>query len=214
MGGLSFLLRSFGVGLKGSIFDILTILFSYFIALFFRHRISRVLKYLSRQACKLVTGKFVSFSLSVLKFLFLGDGGGGDVSCFIVALFFRQDSFSGGDWIDLGDGGYLSGEGEHGGRGGGVGLGGGGGRAVTKYSIKDLSKLTQFFLFGYLADVEVHGEDEHGELRGGGAGPERGGDGLGGGVGLGGGGGLGRVSKVGGGGGYLSREDARGGGGG
>ena len=74
-----------GLKLKGSIFDILNILFSYFIiALFFR-RFSRVLKfidlYLSRQACKLsfirVTGKFVSFSLSVLKFVFLGDGGGG-----------------------------------------------------------------------------------------------------------------------------------------
>ena len=125
MGGLkvSFLLRSFGIGLKGSIFDILNILFSYFMALFFLHRISRVLKfidlYLSRQACKLVTGKFVSFSLSVLKFVFLGDGGGGNVSCFIIALFFRQDSFSGGDWIGLGDGGYLSGKGEHGERGGG-----------------------------------------------------------------------------------------------
>ena len=46
-------------------------------------------------------------------------------------------------------------------------------------------------LGGYLAEVEVHGEDEHGELGGGGAGPERGGDGLGGGVGLGGDGGLG-----------------------
>ena len=34
---------------------------------------------------------------------------------------------------------------------------------------------------GYLAEVEVHGEDEHGELGGGGAGPERGGVGLGGG---------------------------------
>ena len=75
---------------------------------------------------------------------------------------------------------------------------------------------------GYLAKVEVHGEDEHGELGGGGAGPERGGDGLGGGVGLGGGGGLtglegggGRISNVGigGGGGYLSGGDARGGGG-
>ena len=37
-----------------------------------------------------------------------------------------------------------------------------------------------------LAEVEVHGEDEHGELGGGGAGPERGGGDLGGGVGLGG----------------------------
>ena len=46
-----------------------------------------------------------------------------------------------------------------------------------------------------MAEVEVHGEDEHGELGGGGAGPERGGDGLGGGVGLGGGGGLGGAVK-------------------
>ena len=89
MGGLnlSFLLSSFNIGLNievGSIFDILNILFSYFIiALFFRHLFSRVLKfidlYLSRQACKMlfirVTGKFISFSLSVLKFVFLGDGG-------------------------------------------------------------------------------------------------------------------------------------------
>ena len=57
------------------------------------------------------------------------------------------------------------------GLGGGVGLGGGGGRAVTiKDSIKDLSKL--FFLLGdgggYLSKVEVHGEDERGELGGGG----------------------------------------------
>ena len=60
--------------------NILSILFSNFIiALFFRRRISRVLKfidlYLSRQACKLsfiirVTGKFVSFPF---KFIFLGD---------------------------------------------------------------------------------------------------------------------------------------------
>ena len=59
-----------------------------------------------------------------------------------------------------------------------------------------MSKLTLFFLLifdggGYLSEVEVHGEDEHGELGSGGADPERGGDGLGGGVGLGGGGGLG-----------------------
>ena len=109
------------------------------------------------------------------------------------------------------------------GLGGVVGLGGGGGLggAVTiKRSIKDLSKL--FFLFGYLADVEVHGEDEHGELGGGRAGPERGGDGLGGGVGLGGGGGLGRavtikdLSKLffllGGDVGYLSKVEVHGGG--
>ena len=38
-------------------------------------------------------------------------------------------------------------------------------------------------------DVEVNGEDERGELGGGGADPEQGGDGLVGGVGLGGGGG-------------------------
>ena len=69
MGGLKlsiFLLSSFGIGLKGSIFDILNILFSYFIiALFVRHRFSRVLKFTR------VTGKFVSF-LCVLKFV----GGG------------------------------------------------------------------------------------------------------------------------------------------
>ena len=43
-----------------------------------------------------------------------------------------------------------------------------------------MSILTLFFLLifdggGYLSEVEVHGEDEHGELRGGGADPERGG---------------------------------------
>ena len=55
MGGLSFLLRSFGIGLKGSIFDILNILFSCFIiALFFRYRVLKFIDlYLSRQACKL-----------------------------------------------------------------------------------------------------------------------------------------------------------------
>ena len=54
-----------------------------------------------------------------------------------------------------------------------------------------------------LSEVEFHGEDERGELGGGGAVPERGGDGLGDGVGLVGGGG--RVPRVGmdGGGGYL-----------
>ena len=56
-----FLLSSFGIGLKGSILNILNILFCLFIALFFRHRVL----------------KFVSFSLSVLKVVFLGDGGGG-----------------------------------------------------------------------------------------------------------------------------------------
>ena len=63
-----------------SIFDILIILFSYFIiALFFRHRVLKFIDlYLNRQACKM-TGKLVSFSLSVLKFVFLGDGGGGGV---------------------------------------------------------------------------------------------------------------------------------------
>ena len=68
MGGLElgvFLLSSFGIGLKGSIFDILSILFSYFI-LFFRHLVLKFIDmYLSRQACK------------VFKFVFLGDGGGG-----------------------------------------------------------------------------------------------------------------------------------------
>ena len=81
-----------GLKLKGSIFDILNILFSYFIiALFFRHRVLKFIDlYLSRQACKVnlsfikVTGKFVSFCLSVLKFVLeqggavLGDGGGGN----------------------------------------------------------------------------------------------------------------------------------------
>ena len=73
-----------GLKLTGSIFDILNNLFSYFIiALFFRHRVLKFIDlYLSRQTCKLrfirVTGKFVSFSLSVLKFgVVLGDGGGG-----------------------------------------------------------------------------------------------------------------------------------------
>ena len=106
MGGLkvNILLSIFGIGLKGSILNI----FSYFIiALFFRHRVLKFIDlYLSRQACKLsfigvtdavVLGggylsgederilqsirmavKFVSFSLSVLKFVgvVLGDGGG------------------------------------------------------------------------------------------------------------------------------------------
>ena len=72
-----FLLSSFGVVLtiKGSIFDILNILFSYFnIALFFRRVLLKFIDmYLSRQA-----GKFVSFSLSVLKFgVVLGGVGGG-----------------------------------------------------------------------------------------------------------------------------------------
>ena len=42
-----------------------------------------------------------------------------------------------------------------------------------------------------MSEVEVRGEDERGELGGGGADPEQGGDGLGGGVGLGVSGGLG-----------------------
>ena len=95
------------------------------------------------------------------------------------------------------DDGYLSGEDERGGRGGAgpergggglggsVGLGGGvglGGRAVT---IKDLSKLTLFFLLVF-DDGYLSGEDERGEREGGGVDLERGGDDLGGGVGLGG----------------------------
>ena len=95
---------SFGIGLTGSIFDILNILFSYIIiALFFRHRTSRVFKFidlLSRQA-----GKFESFSLSVLKFgVVLGDGGGG-----------------GGGYLpgEDGRGGVLVGDGDGGGGGGG-----------------------------------------------------------------------------------------------
>ena len=62
-------------------------------------------------------------------------------------------------------------DGGRGGGDGGVGLGGGGGRAVTiKDSIKDLSKLTLCLGDGggYLSEVEVHGEDEHGEIGGGG----------------------------------------------
>ena len=69
----------------GSIFDILNILFSWFIiALFFRHRVLKFIDlYLSRQACKVnlsfirVTGKFVSFSLSVLECISFGGGDGG-----------------------------------------------------------------------------------------------------------------------------------------
>ena len=70
---LNVLLSSFVIGLKGSIFDILC----FIIALFFLHRVLKFIDlYLSRQA-----GKFVSFSLSVLKFVsergvVLGDGGG------------------------------------------------------------------------------------------------------------------------------------------
>ena len=72
-----------------------------------------------------------------------------------------------------GGGGGADSERDGDGLGGGIGLGG----AVTKRDsiIKDLSK--PFFHLEYLADVEVQGEDERGEL---------GGDGLGGGVGLGG----------------------------
>ena len=84
-----FVLSSFGIGLniKGSIFDILNILFSYFIiASFFRRQVLKFIDlYLSRQACKVnlsfirVTGKFVSFSLSVSERggVVFGDGGGG-----------------------------------------------------------------------------------------------------------------------------------------
>ena len=70
MGGLElgvFLLSSFGIGLKGSIFDILNILFSYFI-LFFRHRVLKFDLYLSRQACKV--------NLSFIRVT--GGGGGGE----------------------------------------------------------------------------------------------------------------------------------------
>ena len=69
MGGLKlsfFLLSSFG--LKGSILNILNILFSYFIiALFFRPGLQN---------------NFVSFSLSVLKFgvVLVGEGAGGYLS--------------------------------------------------------------------------------------------------------------------------------------
>ena len=55
-----FLLSSFGIGLKGNIFYILNLFSCFIIALFFRHRFSRVLKfidlYLSRQACKVGGG--------------------------------------------------------------------------------------------------------------------------------------------------------------
>ena len=117
-----------------------------------------------------------------------------DILCFIIALFFLHRVLK---FIDLYGGGYLSGEDERGGHGGGGvgperggdglgggvgcgglgggvgcgGLGGGGGRAV-KDSIKYLSKLILFFLLGdggrYLSEVEVHGEDERGELGDGG----------------------------------------------
>ena len=71
---------SIGLNIEvGSIFDILNILFSYFIIALFSGIVKFDL-YLSRQACKMifirVTGKFISFSLSVLKFVVLGDGGG------------------------------------------------------------------------------------------------------------------------------------------
>ena len=100
----------------------------------------------------------------------------------IIASFFRhrfsgQHSFSGGGEVH-GDGGgdgggYLSGEDRD---VGGVLIGGGGGG--DNVVLGDGG--------GYLAEVEVHGEDERGELGGGGADPDQGGDGLGGGVGLGG----------------------------
>ena len=73
------LLSSFGIGLKGSILNILNILFCllfscFIIALFFRHRVSKFIDlYLNRQACKVnlsfirVTGK---------AGVVLGDGGG------------------------------------------------------------------------------------------------------------------------------------------
>ena len=76
-----FLLSPFGSGLniKGSIFDILNILFSYFVALFFRRFISRVLKFMdlysSRQACKV---KLIFWMKALGRGgVVLGDGGGG-----------------------------------------------------------------------------------------------------------------------------------------
>ena len=88
--------------------------------------------YLSRQA-----GKFVSFSLSVLKFVSERDGNGGDVEVH------GKDEHGelGGDGADpeRGGDGLVGGDG----LGGGVGLGGSGERAVT---VKDFSKITLFFL--------------------------------------------------------------------
>ena len=84
-----FLLSSFGIGLKGSILNILNILFCLIITLFFRHRVLKFDLYLSRQE-----GKFVSFSLSVLKF---GGVFGGGVHVDGVSLETMEDSFSGGD---------------------------------------------------------------------------------------------------------------------
>ena len=113
-------------------------------------------------------------------------------------------------------GGYLSGEDERGGHGGvdaaadrdggvvltedeggvhvdGVGREDSGQDSVSLETVEDSFSGGEIG-GGYLPEVEVHREDERGELGGGGADPEQGGDGLGGGVGLGGGG---RVSRVG-----------------
>ena len=75
-----------------------------------------------------MTGKFVSLSLSVLKFVFLGDGG----ASFSRRRFSGQDSLSGGGGVHedgggaLPGGGYLSGEDGRGGRGGAADRDGGG----------------------------------------------------------------------------------------
>ena len=119
---LNFLLSSFGIGLKSSIFDILC----FIIALFFLRRVLKFIDlYLSRQA-----GKFVSFSLSVLKFGVVlgggylpgedvrGGGGGGravkdsikDLSRLFFPLIFDGVPFL-LSMVGIGGGeGYLSGE--------------------------------------------------------------------------------------------------------
>ena len=99
---------------------------------------------LSSYILRILKSKFVSFSLSILKFgVVLGGGGGGQLS--------GEDGRGGRGGADAAadrdGGGVLIGV------GGGEDAGsGGGGRAVTKDSIKDLSKLTLFFLLG------VHGD--------------------------------------------------------
>ena len=88
-------------------------------------------------------------------------------SIFDIASFFRprfsgQDSFSGGDGggVVLGRGGRGGAEAAEDRDGGGVLIGDGGGRAVTiKDSIKDLSKLTLFFLLIFDGGGYLSGED-------------------------------------------------------
>ena len=111
-----------------------------------------------------------NWSSSVIFFCVLGDGGG-----YLSGEDGRGGRGGAEAAADRDGGGVLIGDEGGGGvgLGGGVDLGGGGGRAVAiKDSIEDLSKLTLFLLGdgGYLSEVEVHGEDERGELGGGGDG--------------------------------------------